>query len=189
MKKMSFLSLAVATALLAGCANPGVMQSSAMNYNTMQAGQLQQVQTGTVISLMAVNIAPSHTGVGTTGGALAGAVAGSSIGGGRGSLALGLIGAVVGGIAGSMAEGHVMAQKGEQITIRLDSGNTVAVTQAADIPIKVGDRVEILTSGYGHARVIPIQEQQPQPQAQQQAQPQQDQQQQVQPQVTAPAQP
>lgn len=150
----------VATALLAGCANPGVMQSSALNYNTAQAGQMQQVLTGTVLSVQPVNISPATTNIGTLGGATLGAIAGSSLGGGRGSTALGIIGAVAGGIAGSAVEGHVLAQPGYQITVRLDNnGQTVAVTQAADVSVQPGMRVEIIGGGYygsGPARVIPL---------------------------------
>ncbi len=159
MKKISILALAATVSLLAGCANPGVMQSSALNYDTQQAGQIQQVQTGVVLAVQQVNIAPSSTGIGTLGGAAAGALAGSSVGQGHGSAALGIIGALAGGIAGSALEGHALAQQGYQITVRLDSGQTVAVTQAADISVRSGMRVEIVGGGYygsGPARVLPL---------------------------------
>lgn len=158
LKTVAILSVVATTALLAGCANPGIPESSALNYSTAQAGQLQQVQTGIVIAMARVNIAPSSTGVGTLGGAAAGAIAGSSIGQGRGSEALGVLGALAGGIAGSAAEGRALAQAGYQITIRLDSGQTVAVTQAADVHVSVGQRVEIIGGGYGAgpARVLPL---------------------------------
>ena len=159
MKKLSAIAIAITAALLSGCANPGVMQSSALNYNTEQAGQMDQVQMGTVIAVTPVNIAPSTTGIGTLGGAAAGAIAGSSIGQGRGSAALGIIGAIAGGVAGSALEGRALAQPGYQITVRTDSGQTVAVTQAADLSMKPGDRVEIISSygyGGGPTRVVPL---------------------------------
>jgi outer membrane lipoprotein SlyB len=149
---------ALSLVLLAGCANPGVMQSSALNYNTAQAQQAQQVQTGTVIAVLPVNIAPATTGIGTLGGAAAGATLGSDIGGGRGSTAMALIGALAGGVAGSAIEGRALAQQGYQITVRLDNGQTVAVTQAADVSIHVGQRVQMIGGGWGGqpARVLPI---------------------------------
>ncbi len=143
---------------LGGCASPGVMRSSALNYNTAQAQQMQSVQLGTVVSILPVNIAPRTTGVGTIGGAAAGEIIGASIGHGTGSALLGIAGAIAGGIAGSAAEGHALAQPGYQITVRLDnSGAVVAVTQAADIAMAVGERVELIGGYYGTpARVLPI---------------------------------
>ena len=158
-KLIPIIASALTLGLLGGCANPGVLQSSAVNYDTQQAGQMQQVQTGIVLAVQPVNIAPSSTGIGTLGGAAAGALAGSSLGQGHGSAALGIIGALAGGIAGSALEGHALAQQGYQITVKLDSGQTVAVTQAADIAVRAGMRVEIVGGGYygaGPARVLPL---------------------------------
>jgi outer membrane lipoprotein SlyB len=154
---LAALSIA-AVSLLAGCANPGVMQSSALNYNTAQAQQAQQVQTGTVIAVLSVNIAPATTGIGALGGAAAGAALGSHVGGGRGSTAMAVIGALAGGVAGSAIEGHALAQQGYQITVRLDNGQSIAVTQAADVPVQVGERVQLIGGGWGGqpARVLPL---------------------------------
>jgi outer membrane lipoprotein SlyB len=155
MNKLLFAML-LSLGLTACASNPGVMQSSAVNYNSAQAGSMQQVITGTVLSVRSVNIAPATTGVGSVGGAVAGGLLGSQVGGGYGSLAAGLIGAVAGGYAGSAIEGHVSAQPGYQITVHLDNGNTVAITQAADITITQGERVQII-GGYGsQARVTPL---------------------------------
>lgn len=159
MKTLSAVTLSLTIAALAGCANPGIPESSALNYNTAQAQQMQQVQMGTVISIIPVNIAPATTGVGTLGGAAAGYALGRDIGQGSGSAVASIIGALAGGIAGSAAEGKVLAQSGYQITVRLDNGQTVAVTQAADVGVSVGQRVEIVGGGYygsGPARVLPV---------------------------------
>ena len=158
--KQSIVAVSVLSLMtLAGCATvpgTGVMQSSAMNYNTAQAGQMQVVQTGTVMAVVPVKIAAATTGAGTLGGAVAGGALGSMVGHGYGSLAAGLIGAVAGGAAGSAIEGSASAQNGLQVTIRLDNGQTVAITQAADIQLRAGERVQIV-GGYGsQARVTPL---------------------------------
>jgi outer membrane lipoprotein SlyB len=41
----------------------------------------------------------------------------------------------------------VTRQQGLQITVRLDSGRTIAVTQAADEAFRPGDRVRVLSGG------------------------------------------
>ena len=143
---------------LTACAatTPGVMESSAMNYNTAQAGVVQQVVTGTVLAVQPVKIGTTSTNAGGMGGALVGGALGSLLGRGTGSVVGMVAGAAAGGIAGSALEARADVQDGYQITVRLDNGNTVAVTQAADVPVKVGERVQI-TGGYGtQARVTPI---------------------------------
>ena len=146
----SLLPLFLAPALLlSACANPGVPESSALGYSTSGAQKMQSVQFGTVLAIQPVLIAPNTTGIGTLGGAAAGGYLGSRIGGGNGSVAAALIGAVAGGIAGSAAEGAATRQQGLQITIRLDSGQVVAVTQAADVGLAVGQRVGIIGGMYG----------------------------------------
>lgn len=43
-------------------------------------------------------------------------------------------------------------QNGIEITVRLDSGRLIAITQAADESFRVGDRVRVLSGG-GTTRV------------------------------------
>jgi outer membrane lipoprotein SlyB len=62
-------------------------------------------------------------------------------------------GAVVGGLVGSAIEENATRQPGLEITVRLDSGRMIAVTQAADEPFYPGDRVRLLTGYDGTARV------------------------------------
>jgi len=46
----------------------------------------------------------------------------------------------------------VTRQKGVEITVKLDSGRLIAITQAADEVFRVGDRVRVLSGG-GTTRV------------------------------------
>ena len=57
------------------------------------------------------------------------------------------VGAVAGGVAGQAAEQGATRQTGLEITVKLDGGRLIAVTQAADETFKPGDRVRILSDG------------------------------------------
>ncbi|SCC94393.1 Outer membrane lipoprotein pcp [Thiomonas sp. X19] len=164
-KPLTITALAAALAL-GGCAGvpPGMggqYQSSAYNYSASQAQQVQQVQLGTVLAVQQVTIhaGQAETGGGEALGAVAGGFVGSRIGQGTGSAVGAVVGALAGAAGGDLAASKAYAQPGLQITVRLDNGQTIAVTQAADVPIRVGQRVELLGSQYGWgqpARVVPI---------------------------------
>jgi len=76
----------------------------------------------------------------------------SQLGRGNGSIAGAVLGAVAGCLAGSAVEEGVTRQKGLEITVRLDSGRTIAVTQGADEYFRPGERVRVLSEG-GTTRV------------------------------------
>lgn len=135
--------------LLSGC--PASTSSSA--YSRDQVRQAQDVRLGYVESVRQVTIEGTRSGVGAVGGAALGGVAGSTIGGGRGQIAGAVGGAVLGGLAGSAIEESATRQAGLEITVRLDSGRIMAVTQGADEPFYPGDRVRVLIAQDGTARV------------------------------------
>lgn len=144
------LALAVvAGVFVAGCASS--MSGSA--YTRSQARQAAQVQYGVVESVREVLIEGTGTGVGAVSGAALGGLAGSNIGRGRGQVAGAIGGAVLGGLAGAAVEEGVTRQTGLEITVRLDNGRVVAVTQAADEPFYPGERVRLLSAADGTARV------------------------------------
>lgn len=128
---------------LGGCAS-GV---GGKDYSRDQARVVQQVQMGVVESVREVNIEGTKTPIGAGAGAVVGGVAGSTVGGGRGSIVGATVGAVLGGVGGAAAEEAVTRQKGVEITVKLDSGRLIAVTQAADEAFRVGDRVRVLSGG------------------------------------------
>jgi outer membrane lipoprotein SlyB len=143
------LALAMAATLaLSGCA--GGLGSS--DYERSQARTVQEVQTGVVVALRTVKIEGTKTPVGTVAGAAVGGIAGSQVGGGNGQIAGAVLGAVLGGMAGSAVEEKVTSQTGVEVTVKLDSGRTIAITQAADEQFRVGDRVRVLSGG-GTTRV------------------------------------
>ena len=110
------------------------------------------VRLGVVESVRHVTIEGTKSPIGSVAGAGVGAVAGSNIGRGRGSTAGAIVGAVVGGVAGSAIEEQVTKKDGLEITIKLDNGQFIAVTQEADEAFHPGERVRVL-KGSGATRV------------------------------------
>jgi outer membrane lipoprotein SlyB len=94
----------------------------------------------------------TKTPIGAGAGAVVGGVAGSTVGSGKGRVLGTALGAVLGGLGGAAAEEGLTRQKGVEITVRLDSGRMLAITQAVDEEFRVGDRVRVLSSG-GTTRV------------------------------------
>ncbi len=137
------VAMLVAAMVLGGCAS----SMSGGAYTRSQARQAQEVQMGVVESVRQVNLEGTKTPVGTVAGAAVGGIAGSSIGSGKGSVVGAVLGAVAGGVAGSAIEEGVTRKTGLEITVRLNSGRMIAVTQEADEDIRPGDRVRVLSGG------------------------------------------
>lgn len=141
--------LAALMLTLGGCATES---SSGSSYSTGQSRQEMTVRMGVVESVRSVTIEGSKGPVGTVTGAVIGGYAGSNIGGGRGSELGAILGAVAGGIAGQAVEKKVTQKQGLEITVRLDNGQYIAVTQDADEQFHPGEKVRILSGG-GATRV------------------------------------
>lgn len=142
-KPFAVALIAASTLLLTGCpAGLGGQDTS-----RSQARTVQEVQMGVVESVREVNIEGTKTPIGAGAGAVVGGVAGSTVGGGRGSVVGAAVGAVLGGVGGAAAEEAITRQKGVEITVKLDSGRLIAITQAADQEFRVGDRVRVLSGG------------------------------------------
>jgi outer membrane lipoprotein SlyB len=139
---------AASVAVLGGCAS----SMSGGAYTREQARQVQEVQMGVVESVRHVKIEGTKSPVGTGAGAVIGGIAGSNVGSGKGSTVGTILGAVAGGVAGSMIEEGVMSKDGLEVTVKLDNGRMIAVTQEADEQFRVGERVRILSGG-GATRV------------------------------------
>jgi outer membrane lipoprotein SlyB len=137
-----------ALALAAGCA-PGLGGDS---YSRDQVRREQTVRMGVVDSVRDVQIEGTRSGIGPAAGAVVGGIAGSTVGQGRGAAVGSVLGGVAGGVAGQVAEQAATRQAGYEITVKLDSGQYIAVTQAADQVFKPGDRVRLI-SDRGTTRV------------------------------------
>ena len=148
-EKLAVTGIVVISSALAGCATPGL---GGGDYSRGQVRGEQAVRMGVVESVRDVRIDARNTGTGTLAGAALGGIAGSEMGRGRGSVAGAVAGAVVGGVIGQAVEKSSNDRKGVEVTIRLDTGRVIAVTQEADEAFRVGDRVRVL-SGQGATRV------------------------------------
>lgn len=148
MKTIALISL-VSVLGLTGCAAPIAGNNS---YQSYESGVAQNVQYGMVESVRPVWLDKGSSGVGVGAGALLGGIAGSTIGHGWGSAAAGLAGAVAGGIAGQAVERNNAQTQGIEITVRLQNGGIIAVTQPADEQFYPRERVRLLTAN-GKTRI------------------------------------
>lgn len=152
-RQIAIFGTIVAVVTLVGCAQPGL---GGGNYTRGQVRGEQSVRVGTVESVRDVVIDARDTGTGTLAGAAIGGVAGSTVGGGSRANAVGAIaGAVVGGIIGNAVEKNNNDRRGVEVTVRLEGGKLIAITQEKDEEFRVGDHVRIL-SGQGTTRVTRI---------------------------------
>jgi outer membrane lipoprotein SlyB len=143
--------LGLAGSGLTGCA-PDI---SPYSYNVQNTGAVSRVVYGKIMSVQPVHVAANNTGVGAIAGGVAGAAGGSAIGGGtRANIIGGVGGALVGGLLGNYAESKLRGQTGLQYVIRTDGGHTIAITQGAQNPLSVGQRVMVLLGP--QARVQPV---------------------------------
>ena len=134
-------------ALLAGCAS-----QTGSSYSREQTRHEMTVRMGVVDSVRHVTIEGTKSPVGAGAGAVIGGVAGSTVGQGNGSNIGAILGAIAGGVAGAAVEEKATKKEGLEITVKLENGSYVAITQEADEEFKPGERVRIL-SGDGATRV------------------------------------
>jgi outer membrane lipoprotein SlyB len=150
MKSFRIMALFSAAAILAGCAS----SNSGDVYSRNQARRTQTVQMGTVQAIRNVRIEGTKSGVGAVGGGVAGGVLGSTVGKGKGSTLAAVGGAALGAVGGAVAEEQLTKKAGLEITVKLDSGTTIAVVQDADVMFSIGERVRVLTGSDGITRVV-----------------------------------
>lgn len=144
---MRFLfALALAAWLLAGCAStPRDDDAGARRAPQQQAEQKEYP--GVVESVRDVEVDGTVSGVGPMAGAVIGGAVGGSVGSGRGSTVGAVIGTVTGAVAGDAAA-QTATRPGLEITVRLDDGRVIAVTQSAGKEsFKPGDRVRVVSDG------------------------------------------
>ncbi len=168
MRNINIFTIALVSVFaLEGCAGGmnGMAGGGMGNYPTQspQYGsypqQTQNTQAGVITNVRQVAIqgsGQSSLPVGALIGAVAGGALGSRVGQGNGSIAAAVAGAALGGYAGNMvqAQHQGATQTGLEITVRLNSGNTVVVNQAADQPFNIGQRVRVVTDANGTTYVI-----------------------------------
>lgn len=148
-RSLSVAVVATAICVLAGCAAP----SSGKVYSREEARTAMTVSEGVVKDVQPITIEGQKTWMGGAGGGWVGYELGRTVGHGTGSDIAGAVGGVAGAVAGQAVEEMATRQKGLQITIRLDNGETIAVAQSADVTFAPGERVKVLRGHNGSARV------------------------------------
>ena len=127
---------------------PATPSQSGSVYSRDKVGQEQTVRTGVVDSVRQVEIEGTRSGIGPAAGAVVGGIAGSTIGHGKGSSVGAVLGSVIGGVAGQATEQGTTRKNGVEITVKLDNGGLLAITQEADgTTFNSGDRVRLLSGG------------------------------------------
>jgi outer membrane lipoprotein SlyB len=136
----------IATLLTLGaCAAPGTGQGST-SQASYPAASNPYAQYGVVQSMQMVRQETnSGIGAGTVVGAVIGGVLGNQVGKGDGNTAATVLGAAGGAYAGHQVEKNNRAQAADavQLTVRLNDGSRVTVTQDTAEGIRIGDRVVV----------------------------------------------
>lgn len=147
--KLTLVLVAASVALTAGCTFPSSRRVVPRN----QAGVMQHVEVGTVTSVRDATIEGEKSNLGTFGGGMIGGAAASGVGSGVGGALARAGGAVVGAVAGQAVEEGATRKRAQTITVQLDNGQTVVVTQESRNGLfQDGDRVRIM-HGAGGATV------------------------------------
>ena len=160
MKKLSVLLVCAGFLALSGCAS----NLGGSSYYRNETRSLQRVELGTLVAVHFVKIkgGTARGGIssgeaGTAVGAVAGGIAGNSFGSGNGRALATVGGIVLGALAGHAIGSGVGAANGVQLTVRLNNGRLIAVTQQAGrTNWRLGEQVEVLISQNGVARVQPF---------------------------------
>ena len=124
---------------------------------TNQAGNLSKptvvtVRQGVVTSVKDVAILGKQGRAGGTVGSITGSLLGSSV-----PYAGSIIGSIVGGAIGSGADRELRKKPGLEITLQLENGENVIVTQLAETKFKTGDKVQLIVED-NVARVAHLQD-------------------------------
>jgi outer membrane lipoprotein SlyB len=141
---MRIAAVMLVAVMTAGCAG-GLGGGT---YERSEARRAMTVDYATVESVRYVQLEGTKTPVGTIAGAAVGGVAGSTIGGGSGRTIATVLGAVAGGVAGSAVEESATRKRGVEVTVKLDSGQLMAIVQEDEGEgFAPGDRVRVLRDG------------------------------------------
>lgn len=134
----------VSIAALSGCAT---QSSSSAVYKSSETQREQSVRMATVEAVRKVMIQRDSKGVGVVGGAVVGGIAGSTAGRGKGADIGTVLGAIGGMVAGQAIENQANQREGLEITVKYDNGDTRIIVQEADVDVRPGDRVRIVSGG------------------------------------------
>ena len=152
MRTAAFISFLMLMALvMVGCAS----RTSSNVYSREQAQRVQKVDEGEVVGVRPIEIEGSVSGLGALAGGILGYAVGGTIGEGSGEGVARAVGTIAGALLGSAAEENASHEGGQEITIKLDYGEVIAIVQTSAERFYVGERVRVLRHHDGSARVVP----------------------------------
>jgi outer membrane lipoprotein SlyB len=135
-----------------GATQPGLVNTSATGGYSGDSGRVISIHE---VSLRGGSGVSDGTlvggGVGAAGGAAIGAATTHSV---AGALVGGLLGAVGGAIAGTAIDRGGSGQRGIEVTVQKDDGQTVTVAQPDNGDVQMGDRVRIVQDRNGVAQAV-----------------------------------
>ncbi len=146
MKKLGMWGLAL---MLAGCAtsSPDVIQRG-------DAQRLSTVVDAVVLSVRAVTVEGSQSGVGAAAGGAVGGIAGYGAGSGqREAQVIGIVGAVAGAVAGNVIERAGTREEAYEILVQLKNGERRAIVQGKGTEVFEPGEAVILITTSGKVRV------------------------------------
>lgn len=152
------ITMVTATALaflVVGCTDMPQIGGGPKYGDTSGTVAAQTDRHGTITTLEIVQVDDNYKlGVGTAVGAVAGGLLGSQLGDGRGSTVGAVLGAAAGAAAGTVVESKMKKQDAQRITVRMNTGGSVTITQPIDNRLRNGQAVRVDGSGET-ARVVP----------------------------------
>jgi outer membrane lipoprotein SlyB len=162
MKRLSTILTGAALLTLAGCmasgyppgysypvtspsSYPGSSGADYRDYNRSGYGPVgYNRSTYGVIESISVAEPNSGIGVGAVAGGVVGGLLGHQIGKGKGNTVATIAGTVGGAYAGHQIEKSLQSGPVYQMTVRMEDGSYQTVTQDANTPLRVGDRIRVV---------------------------------------------
>ena len=135
-----------------GTTQPGYVNTSAAGSYSGEQGRVMSIREVALSGGSGMNDGTLvGGGVGAAGGAAIGAATTNSVGG---AVVGGLLGAVGGAIAGNIVGRGGSSQRGIEVTIQKDDGQTVTIAQPDNGDVQMGDRVRIVQDRNGAAVAV-----------------------------------
>ena len=142
-------AIAAIVVIASGCAH----SSSGQSYPRYETRTAYDVEYGEVVGIRVVEIEGDASFIGVWGGAEVGRAIGSTVDDHSTRWVAQALGSVAGAVAGQAIERKITEEDGLEITVLLDSSDTIAVVQAQDVQFTPGERVRVLFGSNGSARV------------------------------------
>ena len=120
--------------------------------STIKKEKVIRVQQGTITAIKNVSVQDEKSNAART----VGSITGSVLGAGSVPYIGSIFGSMIGGAVGSSADDGLSRKPGMEITLLLETGEQVIVTQLATTKFKTGDKVKLVLQD-DQAQVVPLQ--------------------------------